>query len=160
MLDEIQRKKSSGLEITPSDYHQLVQEGELSKADMQKSNEAQNASQLLSDTTKTEQDGSNDRLEDLTDNHDKTESNRRTSECKSVDNLEQKAQEKIEITTPYQVDENANDVSSDTGNDGADQADDQEEEKTEEEKAMEVINAISRICMWGHEGCTIKSHFK
>jgi len=30
----------------------------------------------------------------------------------------------------------------------------------EEDEVMEVINAISSICMWGHEGCTIKSHFK
>ena len=157
MLDEIQRKKSSGLEITPSDYNQLVQESELFKADMQKSNELQNTPQLLTDTTKTEQD---DKLGDLIDDHDKIESIRRTSVCKTVDNIEQPAQAKNEIAEPYLVDENAGDASSDTENDGSEQADDQEEEKTEEEKAMEVINAISRICMWGHEGCTIKSHFK
>ena len=32
--------------------------------------------------------------------------------------------------------------------------------QAEEDEVMEVINAISSICMWGHEGCTIKSHFK
>ena len=41
------------------------------------------------------------------------------------------------------------------------------EEKTEEkdqteieETVLDIVNAIETICMWGHEGCTIKSHFK
>ena len=211
LLEEIQRKKSSGLEITANDYEQLVMDNnvhsvletchnndDLTKVETARLPCDQSSEQKAIDNTASRVDKNllnvnKNAIEDVEDNNKGTNSaicpvpKENSDETDDKFIVEDKAlgcddkldnNQKANTQQPAKISSAKSKASAAqparkanlTGNLGVNDApsnnnylkegDGTSEHESDKDEVMEMINAISTICMWGHEGCTIKSHFK